>query len=212
MPIILYNMIMRIKKKNKVNKKALIIVIALLIVGGVVGCAYMINSSKGKNDPSKEKVKEQKKDHKKDRKKTKKTDSDTKDKESKNVPTNSNLPSNDGKTPRQQESNVDYENSPGISGTTDVYLNNNNGIGIRTTIVQTINDPNGTCDLTLIGSNGRVYTERLRLIEDPHASVCYGGWDVSAEKLGGSVKGHWKAEVVINAAGRTATIVGEANL
>ena len=199
---------MRIRKGTNTKIVISVLIILILIAGSIAYAGINSNGAIKKQQSTQSKKSKQKNENNKV-----KTAANGKDTNVTN--TNNTSQSNDSanqstnKAPKRYEGGS-IQNSPALTGSVDIATPVRETMLVRATINQLINDPNGTCDLTLTGPVGQVYQERAKLLANPQTSTCY-GWDIPVSKLG-QIRGHWTIKIVANGSGRNGTLTGEANL
>ena len=119
-------------------------------------------------------------------------------------------PTNGGKTPPRYEGGS-VQNSETLTGAINGMSVVGDNLSIRVTINQYINDENGRCNLTLTSPNGATYEYWSDLILNPQTTSCY-GWDIPLSDFGGSISGHWTAQVVVTGDNRAGTFTREVDL
>lgn len=205
---------MEIKNKKQTNKISVYVVIIITLV--LAGCAGVFayknltnSNNSATNEPS---TTEEKKDNKKDTSEEESTDPADESGEEKTEPTDTpdDDPTNGGKTPPRYEGG-NIQDSKTLTGTINGISVAGNNLSIRVTVNQYISDPDGRCELTLTSPTGAIYNYWSDLIQNPQTTSCY-GWDIPLSDFGGSISGHWVAEVKVSGDNRTGTFTEEVDL
>ena len=204
--------------RNKRNyKKVVIAVVVIAIIAALVTGVWIIthrneNSNTPKSSdstvPSESQDNKQTDDSDDDKGSSGEDDSDKE--QSDETVVSDDDPTNGGKTPPRYEGGS-VQNSETLTGAINGMSVVGDNLSIRVTINQYINDENGRCDLTLTSPNGATYEYWSDLILNPQTTSCY-GWDIPLSDFGGSVSGHWTAQVVVTGDNRTGTFTREVDL
>lgn len=205
--------------RNKRNyKKVVIAVVVIAIIAALVTGAWIIthrnengNTPKSSDStvPSESQDNKQTDDSDDDNKGSLSEDDSDKE-QSDETAVSDDDPTNGGKTPPRYEGGS-VQNSETLTGAINGMSVVGDNLSIRVTINQYINDENGRCDLTLTSPNGATYEYWSDLILNPQTTSCY-GWDIPLSDFGGSVSGHWTAQVVVTGDNRTGTFTREVDL
>ena len=204
--------------RNKRNyKKVVIAVVVIAIIAALVTGIWIIahrneNSNTPKSSdstvPSESQDNKQTDDSDDDKGSSGEDDSDKEQSDETTTPDDD--PTNGGKTPPRYEGGS-VQNSETLTGAINGMSVVGDNLSIRVTINQYINDENGRCDLTLTSPNGTTYEYWSDLILNPQTTSCY-GWDIPLSDFGGSISGHWTAQVVVTGDNRTGTFTREVDL
>lgn len=203
--------------RNKRNyKKVVIAVVVIAIIAALVAGGWIIahrneNSATPKSSDSTVSSESQGNKQTDDSDDESSSSEDDSDKEqSDETAVSDDDPTNGGKTPPRYEGGP-VQNSEILTGAINGMSVVGDNLSVRVTINQYINDENGHCDLTLTSPNGVTYEYWSDLILNPQTTSCY-GWDIPLSDFGGSIGGHWTAQVVVTGDNRTGTFTREVDL
>ena len=206
---------MEIRNQKNHKKIVIAVVVILVIIAGVVGAWFL---TKNNDNIKQEKETTTTKDDADDESSTDTDEqddtaddtSDEANQQTDNDSTADNDPTNGGKTPPRYEGG-NIQDSKTLTGTINGISMAGNNLSIRVTVNQYISDPDGRCELTLTSPTGATYNYWSDLIQNPQTTSCY-GWDIPLSDFGGSISGHWVAEVKVSGDNRTGTFTEEVDL
>lgn len=207
---------MEIRNKRNYKKVVIAVVVIAIIAALVTGVWIITHRNENSNTPksSDSTVPSESQDNKQtddsDDDKSSSSEDDSDKEQSDETVVSDDDPTNGGKTPPRYEGGS-VQNSETLTGAINGMSVVGDNLSIRVTINQYINDENGRCDLTLTSPNGATYEYWSDLILNPQTTSCY-GWDIPLSDFGGSVSGHWTAQVVVTGDNRTGTFTREVDL